>query len=93
MSAGDRSLRDDDRGLAMGIVAFFAMVIVAAVLFTVLDPAFVEIFEFSSAQTTHEGAREQQNTAWAIWQNIMFVPLFFAVIFLVTRAVREGARP
>ncbi|MDR9380973.1 MAG: hypothetical protein RI560_04780 [Natronomonas sp.] len=92
MSAGDRSLRDDTRGLAMGIVAFFAMLIVAAVLFIVLDMAFGEMFDFSTQQATHEGARDQQDTARAIWNNIMFVPLFFAVLFLVTRAVREAGR-
>lgn len=91
MRAGD--FRDDDRGLANGIIVFFAMLIVAGVLFIMLDQGITEVFDTSSSLATQEGARDQQNTANDIWQNIMFVPLFYAVLFLVARAVREGSRP
>lgn len=84
-------LRDDDRGLALGIVIFFVMLIIAAVLFIALDTAWVEIVGHVEPRADHQGATEQINMAQSIWNNIMFVPIFFAVLFIIARAVNEGA--
>ncbi len=84
-------LRDDDRGLALGIVVFFAMIIVAALLYALASPAMSEILAFSSERAAESGGSQQVTTAETIWNNLLFVALFLAALFIIARAVREGA--
>lgn len=89
MSLG--ALRDDDRGLALGIVVFIAMLVMGGLLFLVLNTAFTEVVGFTAPQASHDGARDQINMARTIWNNILYVPLFLGFLFLITRAVQEGS--
>jgi len=84
-------LRDDNRGLALGIVVFFAMLVVAALLYIMMDAAMVEIFAFATADATSAGATKQIQLAKQIWGGLLYVVVFLAVIFLVSRAVNEGS--
>lgn len=84
-------LRHDERGLGLGVVVFFAMLIVAALLFIVLNVGWVDVVGVMSEQTTDPEATKQINEAKGIWNNILYVPLFFMVLFIIARAVREGA--
>lgn len=84
-------LKNDERGLALGIVVFISMIVIAALLFLVLNEAFVEVVGFASDQTTSQGAQDQIDQANTIWARILLVPLFLAMIFIIARAVREGA--
>lgn len=85
-------LRDDDRGLAVGIVVFFMMFIVGALLFTLFDPALSPLFDMTRDQAQTSGATDQINLAEGIWDNMLYVVAFFAVIFLIGRSVRESGR-
>lgn len=86
-------LRNDDRGLALGIVVFFAMLIVFALLYALASPAMSEVLGFSSEQAAQapDGADQQVGMAETIWNRLPFVALFLATIFIISRAVREGA--
>ena len=86
-------LRNDERGLALGVVVFFAMIIVAALLYIAFNTAWVDVVGVMEGQATSEGATDQINEAKAIWNNIMYVPLLFGLVFLIARAVREGSVP
>jgi len=84
---------DDERGLAVAIVGFFAMIIIAALLYTLFGEAMTELFAMTSgqAQTTH--GTDQINLAETIWNNMLFYALAVAVIFLIARAVVESRGP
>lgn len=84
-------LRGDERGLALGVVVFFAMIIIAALLFIGLNTAWVDVVGVMEPQATSEGATDQIDQAKAIWNNILYVPLFLATVFIIARAVREGS--
>jgi len=86
------TLASDNRGLALGIVTFFAMLIIAALLFILMNSAATEFFSIMSADATSQGASDQISMAETIWANILYVALFIGTLFLIARAVNEGAR-
>lgn len=83
-------LRGDERGLAMGIVVFFAMLVVGALLYIIMDTAFVEIFAFGANQATSPGAIQQVQMSQTIWGGVPYVIVLIAMLFLLMRAVNEG---
>jgi len=85
-----RRLRDDNRGLALGIVVFIAMLVIAALLYIMMDSAMVDIFAFAFDGATSSGATQQIQMAQTIWQSLLYAVVFLAMIFLVSRAVNEG---
>lgn len=87
-----KELRDDTRGLAVGIVVFFMMLIIGALLFILFDSALSPLFDMTRNQAETSGGVEQINLAEAIWDNILYVVAFFAVMYLIGRAVRESGR-
>lgn len=86
------NFRDDDRGLALGLVTFFAMLVVGGLLFIVMNDAMVDVFDITSSQSSQPGSQDQINAGKAVWDNIMYYVLFIGALFLVARAIREGAR-
>lgn len=86
------ALTSDERALAIGLVTFFAMLIVGALLFILMDSGMSHVFDISTAQASSPGATDQINLAQAIWDNILYVVLFIGVLFILARAVREEAR-
>lgn len=87
-----RSLYTDDRGIGVGIVIFFMMLAVGALLFILLDPAVSELFTMTRDQAQTSGATDQINLAEIIWNRILYVVGFFGALFLIGRAVRESGR-
>lgn len=85
-------LRGDDRALALGIVTFVAMLIVGVLLFIIMDGALSQVFSVSMGASETSGGADQIDLAEAIWDNILYVVVFVGVLFLLARAVREGAR-
>lgn len=83
-------LRDDDRGLALGIVVFIAMLVIGALLYMMMDTAMVDIFAFGFDQATSPGATQQVQLAQTIWQSLLYAVVFIATLFLIARAVNEG---
>lgn len=87
-----RRLADDTRGLALGIVTFVAMLVIGALLFIIMDAAMTDVFSASSEAAQTADSADQRTLAEAIWDNSLYVVLFIGVLFLIGRAVREGAR-
>lgn len=85
------NLADDDRALALGIVSFAAIFIIAGVLYLLMAGPMETVFSITETQSHSPGAVNQINTAESIWNNIMFYILLLAAVFLIARAVREGA--
>jgi len=83
----------DERGIGLGIVAFFAMIVIAALLFILLDPAIGQLATSSSSAAESPTAQEQIDLATTIWNKILLFPLFVALLFVVARAVVESRGP
>lgn len=83
---------DDERGLALGLVSFFGIIIVGALLFMLMDASVVDVVSISSDQAETTGGADQIGLAETIWNNMLFYVLFVAAMFIVARAVVEGER-
>lgn len=83
-------LRDADRGLAIGFIAFFLVIIIAALMFTLMDPAAGKIFGMASSQADSQQAKDVINQRERIWSNILYALLLLAVVMLIARAVFES---
>jgi mannose/fructose/N-acetylgalactosamine-specific phosphotransferase system component IID len=88
-----RRLRDDDRGLALAVVIFFAMLVIGALLFAIMNVGMTEVFAISQNMSSSPGATDQTNLLEAIWDGMLFAVLVIAMLFLLARAVREGRGP
>lgn len=86
----NRSLLTDDRGLALGILTFFAIIIVAALLYIMLDPAIQSITDMTLAQAEHEKSRTVINQRARIWNYVLMFALGLAALFILSRAVFES---
>lgn len=84
------TIRDDDRGLALGIVVFIAMLVVAALLYILMGEAMNPVFAFAFDDATSSGATNQIQMAETIWNSLLYGVVFLAVVFLISRAVNEG---
>lgn len=88
-----RRFANDDRALGVGIILFFAVFVIGALLFVLLDPAFDQVKQTSLNQTSNSNATQAINERATIWENILFIPLFIGAIFIVARAAFESRRP
>lgn len=82
----------DTRGLALGIVTFFGMLLIFALLYIVFTPAFDTVNTIMTSQAESTGATDQISLAQTIKDNLAYVAIFLAMLFLIGRAVREGSR-
>lgn len=85
-------MRGDTRGLASGIFAFVAMIIISALLFTMLAPAATDIFGMVSSQTSNPEAQAAIDRREEIWGYMLFFALFLASIAFLSRSVFESRR-
>lgn len=76
----------------MGIIGFIAILVVAALLYTMMEPA-AEIFSMSLSQTSNQQATDAINLREQIFTNMLFYVLFLAGVFIIARAVFESRRP
>lgn len=88
-----RRLKSDTRGLGMGIIGFFAILIVAALLFTLFNPAASEVFSMVSSQTNNAEAQAAIDRREQIWSLMLYFCVFLAGLFLLARAVFESRGP
>lgn len=82
-----------DRALASGLIAFVALIIMAAFLFTLMQPAIGDILPMMLSQNPPaeaETAIEQRQT---IWGGVLFYVLLLGAIMLIARSVFESRRP
>lgn len=82
-----------DRGLANGIVGFVAIIIVAAILYTLLGAPADVIFSTASSQTDSAQAQSVIDERRQIWTLVLYFALFLASLFILARAVFESRRP
>lgn len=87
------SFREDDRGLAIGIIGFVAIIVIAAFLYTLLDPAASSIFPMLDSQTTNTQADAVIDERQTIWHNALFAALFIGTLGIIARAIAEQRRP
>jgi hypothetical protein len=85
-------LHRDDRGLAIGIVAFVAVIMVV-LLWVLLNDGMVILFgTMDTAAATSQG-QDEIALAKKIWGLLPYYILFVGVIMLIARAVLESRRP
>lgn len=85
-----RAIPPDDRGLALGILMFFAILVVAALLYIMLDPALQSITDMTLAQAEHEKSRTVIQQRAQIWNYVLLFALGLAALFILSRAVYES---
>lgn len=86
------TMRDDNRGLAVGLVIFIAALVAAALLYIMLDPALELFFDVARSQTSESVALDQIDRAAQIWGLLLFFPAFLGVMFIIARSVFESKR-
>jgi len=86
-------LHDDQRGLALAIVSFVALVVVSALLFILLDPAVASVSSQTGSQTSSQLVQEQIDLANRIWGLILFFIMFLGLLALIVRATSESRGP
>jgi hypothetical protein len=87
------TFREDDRALAVGILLFMASIILAALLFIMMDPVIADIKSTSLSQTDNQQATEVINERAKIWGVILFFPIFASGVFIIARATFESRGP
>jgi len=87
------ALGTEDRAISSGMLGMLAIIIVAALVFTLFDPAAGQALETGSQQATHTEASDHISTLDTIWSNILFYPLLLGAIFIIAKGVLESRRP
>lgn len=82
-----------DRGLAVGLMAFVAILVIAALMYTLLDPAATQMFELSGSAAKSATANDAIDRRKQIWDLLLFYPLLFAGLMLLARSLFESRRP
>jgi hypothetical protein len=82
----------DNRGLAVGMVIFVGVLVAAALLYILLDPALVTMFDMARGQTSSTVATDQIDRAAQIWGLLLFFPAFLGLLFIIARSVFESRR-
>lgn len=82
----------DDRGLAIGIVAFVSVIMVV-LLWVLLNSGMDIMFSTADSQASNPTATDEIALAKQVWGLLPFYLLFLAVIMLIARAVLESRRP
>lgn len=85
-----RRFHDDDRGLAVGIVMFVAIVVITAFLIMFLTPAFNQVGGEMLTNTDSQVAKDAINLRMRIWGLVGFFGLFAGAFFIIRRGVTEG---
>lgn len=86
-------MRADTRGLANGIIGFVAVIVVVALLYTLMTPAFTGVTDSMSDHTTDADAQGQIDQANRIWTAMPLVGLFLAALLVLGRATFESGGP
>lgn len=88
-----RTLRDDDRALGLGIVIFFAILVVGALMWIVLQPAVNELESLLLVQSDSVQSQDVIEERALIFGNILFYVIFAGALFLISRATFEARGP
>lgn len=83
----------DDRGLALAIVGFVALVVVCGLLFALMNPTIGGLADHASQQSNDPVVQDQVDRATQIWGLILFFVIFLGLIGLIVRATVESRGP
>lgn len=89
----ENKLRKRDPALASGILAFVALLVMAVLLFTLMNPPISEITSMMSARNPPAEAQTAIDTRESIWGAMLFYVIFLGTIMVIARAVVESRRP
>lgn len=81
------------RGQASGILGFLAILVIAALLWALMDPALEVVFSSSTEMASSSAAQNTIDERKQIWQSILFYPLALGGVFIIARAVLQSRRP
>lgn len=82
----------EDRALASGLLGFFAMLVVAALLYTLFNEAAQQLFITTTAVGTGAEAQAVIDERQTIWGFILAYAMLISGAFLIARAVVESRR-
>jgi len=82
-----------DRGIALGIAEFFAMLLVAGVIFIALNQGAIDINTAASGYTADTAAQNHIDLMNQIWGLVLFFAVFLAGMFIIARATFESRGP
>lgn len=83
-----------DRALASGVIVFIMMIVVAGLLFIVLNAAVTDLNSAASGYTDDADAQNHIDLLVnQVWLGVLVFALFLATLFIVARAVLESRRP
>ena len=80
----------DERGLAVGILAFIIMIGMGALLYILLNAAMSGIFDTTLAATASADATDVINEREQIAGLLMFYAVFLGAVFIIARSVFES---
>lgn len=83
----------DNRGLAMGIIGFVAIIVTIAILYTMFDSAAELMFSTSQTQTNAQEATDAISERKTIWNAMPIYFAFLALVFVISRSVFESRGP
>lgn len=88
-----RTLAADHRAQASGFIVFFLMIGLGALVLGLLDVGASQLFTETLAQTDKTQAEEVIKQRQTIWNNLLYMILIFAGVFLIARAVVQSRGP
>jgi hypothetical protein len=88
-----RSFRRDERALGIGIVLFFAMITIGALLFVLMNPVVTNLESMMLEQTDAQTAENAIAERATIFGGILWFVLFAAGLFILARAAAESRGP
>jgi len=83
----------DDRALGLGLVLFFAALLMGSLLFIMFNPVVASVGETVSENTDDPDAERVIQERQEIWGLILFWVVFVAAMFLISRSVFESRGP
>lgn len=83
-------VRGDDRALALGIVSFFAILVVSALLFILFNAAITEVISTATSQSQTATGQNQIDLVEQIWGGILVFVTGLALVFIIARSVFES---
>lgn len=81
------------RAQAHGIIAFFAMLVIAGVTYALFNPVLDAITTFATNTTTNQTTQGIIDTRTQIWNRLLFFSLFACGLFIIARSVFQSRRP
>jgi len=84
------NFREDERGLAVGLLLFFAALTIGALLFALFNPMMTSVDDRVSDQTDDPDAQSVIDERMQIWGGLLFYVMFLSGIYILAKSVFES---